>query len=119
MNPYSEIDVARGSTLIILITSSHFRMTHTQTPFPGHYEYVKSHWCSLAPPCPELAHNKTEKSSSLVEINKSIGEKRQVQTDNNEEFIFTMATFPALMLDMFPSGVKQHGAESALLFNFA
>lgn len=36
MNPYSEIDIACGSTLIVLITSSHFRMTQTQTPFPGH-----------------------------------------------------------------------------------
>lgn len=52
MNPYSEIDIARGSTLIILITSSHFRMTHTWTPFPGHYEHVKSHCCSPAPSMP-------------------------------------------------------------------
>lgn len=80
---------------------------------------MKSHWCSLAPPCPELAHNRTEQSSSLVEINKSTGEKRQVPTDSNEEVIFTVATFSALMLDMFHSGVKQHGAESAILFNFA
>lgn len=49
MSPYSEIDTACGSTLIVLITSSHFRMTQTQTPFPGHYGHVKSHCCLPAP----------------------------------------------------------------------
>lgn len=37
INPYSEIDIAYGSTLIILITSNHFRMTQTWMLFPGHY----------------------------------------------------------------------------------
>lgn len=77
MNPYSEIDIARGSTLIILITSSHFRMTHTHRrhflDITNRWSHTGAHW---PPTCPELAHNRTEQISSPVEINKSIGEKK-------------------------------------------
>lgn len=34
INPYSELDITCGSTVIILITSNHFRMTWML--FPGH-----------------------------------------------------------------------------------
>lgn len=54
INPYSEIDTAYGSTLIILITSNHFRMTQTWMMFPGHYGHVYSH-CTLI--CPKRATN--------------------------------------------------------------
>lgn len=70
MNPYSEIDIARGSTLIILITSSNFRMTHIDaiswTLRIGEVTLVLT-GPQHAPSLPTI---------ELVEINKSIGEKK-------------------------------------------
>lgn len=49
INPYSEIDITCGSTLIILIISNHFRMTQTWMLLPGHYGHVYSHCIFICP----------------------------------------------------------------------
>jgi len=71
INPYSEIDIAYGSTLIILITYNHFRMTQTGMLFPGHYGHVYLR-CLLI--CPQRATSpitplaKTKAQQNLVNL---------------------------------------------------
>lgn len=78
INPYSEIDITYGSTLIILITSNHFRMTQTRMLFPGHYGHVYHTVYSSAlkePPAPNLpsAKSTTElRKSQACCINKAV-----------------------------------------------
>lgn len=88
INPYSEIDIAYGSTLIILITSNHFRMTQTCTLFPGHYGHVYSHciriWSKRATsPDMPLAKSTKELSSKSQAyfINKVV--TKRINTDRH------------------------------------
>lgn len=88
INPYSEIDIAYGSTLIILITSNHFRMTQTCTLFPGHYGHVYSHYIRIwskratSPDMPLAKSTKELSSKSQAYfINKVV--TKQINTDRH------------------------------------
>lgn len=60
------MDIAYGSTLIILIISNHFRMAQTWILFPGHYGHVCSHSTVI---CPQ---NVTRPQSVIINVHSRI-----------------------------------------------